>query len=93
MRYSKAVKSFLKYILQSPGESKSRFLLRRVALNGTIKSKIKGWRGSSTGKSTYEDKDLSSGPRTHVTTARHGCVDFISALLWVGRGGSMELTG
>lgn len=35
--YSKAVGPFLKGTLQSPGESKSSFLLLRMALKGTVK--------------------------------------------------------
>lgn len=51
--YSKAVGPFLKGTLQSPGESKSSFLLLRSRA-GEVAQLVRAL--------TYEDKDLSSGP-------------------------------
>lgn len=93
--YSKAIGPFLKGTLQSPGESKSSFLLLRVALNGTVKfpRSRAGEVAQLVRTLTYEDKDLSSGTGMHVTKARHSCVGLTPALWWVGTGGSVGLAG
>lgn len=93
--YSKAVGPFWKGTLQSPGESKSSFLLLRMALNGTVKfPRSRAVEVAQLVRAvTYEDKDLSSGPGMHVTRARHSCVGRTPALWWVGTGGPVGLAG